>query len=64
VAQEKNRKNLYSNCYMQLEYEREYIIIAVAKDNNGNFGQLFKTKIYLYKSDSSDVADYEYVEQK
>lgn len=64
VAQEKNRKNLYSNCYMQLEYEREYIIIAVAKDNNGNFGELFKTKIYLYKSDSSDVADYEYVEQK
>jgi hypothetical protein len=49
---------------MQLEYEKEYIIIAVAKDKNGNFGQLFKTQLYLYKSDSADAANYSYVETK
>ncbi len=64
VAQESHHKNLYSNCYMQLEYEREYIIIAVAKDANGNFGQLFKSKVYLYKSDDADVSTYTYVEEK
>lgn len=64
VAQSSHLKNHYSNCYMQLEYEKEYIIIAVAKDKNGNFGQLFKTELYLYKSDSADVAKYSYVETK
>lgn len=64
VAQDKHLKNHYSNCYLKLEYEREYIIIAVAKDKNGNFGELFKTELYLYKSDSADVANYSYVEDK
>ncbi len=64
VAQDSHLKNHYHNCYMQLEYEKEYIIIAVAKDKNGNFGQLFKTQLYLYKSDSADVAKYSYVETK
>ena len=64
VAQDSHLKNHYHNCYMQLEYEKEYIIIAVAKDKSGNFGQLFKTELYLYKSDSADVANYSYVETK
>ena len=64
VAQDSHLKNHYHNCYMQLEYEKEYIIIAVAKDKNGNFGQLFKTELYLYKSDSADVDNYSYVETK
>jgi hypothetical protein len=64
VAQDSHLKNHYHNCYMQLEYEKEYIIIAVAKDKNGNFGQLFKTQLYLYKSDSANAANYSYVETK
>lgn len=64
VAQDKNLKNHYSNCYLKLEYEREYIVIAVAKDMNGNFGKLFKAELYLYKSDSADVANYSYIEVK
>ena len=64
VAQSNHLKNHYHNCYMQLEYEKEYIIIAVAKDKNGNFGQLFKAQLYLYKSDAADVANYSYVEVK
>jgi hypothetical protein len=49
---------------MQLEYEKEYIIVAVAKDNNGNFGTLFTAELYLYKSDATDAAKYNYVEVK
>ena len=64
VAQEKNRKNHYSNCYMMLEYEKEYIIVAVAKDKNGNFGELFTAELYLYASDSEDATSYSYVEVK
>jgi hypothetical protein len=64
VAQSNHLKNHYHNCYMQLEYEKEYIIIAVAKDKNGNFGQLFTAQLYLYKSDAADVANYSYVEVK
>jgi hypothetical protein len=64
VAQDKHLKNHYSSCYLKLEYEREYIVIAVAKDKNGNFGKLFKAELYLYKSDSDDVANYSYVEVK
>jgi lambda repressor-like predicted transcriptional regulator len=64
VAQSNHLKNHYHNCYMQLEYEKEYIIIAVAKDKNGNFGQLFTAELYLYKSDAANVANYSYVEVK
>lgn len=63
VAQEKHLKDTYRNCYMQLEYEKEYIIVAVAKDKNGNYGQLFTAELYLYKSDSADVSTYSYVEE-
>ena len=63
VAQEKNLMNNYKHCYMQLEYEKEYFIIAVAKDKSGNFGKLFKEKLYLYKSESADVSTYSYVEE-
>jgi hypothetical protein len=49
---------------MQLEYEKDYIIVAVAKDKNGNFGTLFTTELYLYKSDAADAANYNYVEVK
>ena len=31
---------------------------------NGNFGQLFKAELHLFKSDSEDVANYSYVEVK
>ena len=64
VAQSSHLKNQYHNCYMQLEYEKDYIIVAVAKDKNGNFGTLFTTELYLYKSDAADAANYNYVEVK
>lgn len=54
----------YSNCYFQLPYEKEYSLIAVAKDANGNFGKLLKMSIYLYKSDAADISTYVYVEEK
>lgn len=54
----------YSNCYFQLPYEKEYSLIAVAKDKNGNFGKLLKMTIYLYKSDAADISTYVYVEEK
>lgn len=64
VAQSNHLMNHYSNCYMQLEYEKEYIIVAVAKDKNDNFGTLFTTELYLYKSDAADAANYSYIEVK
>lgn len=54
----------YENCYFQLPYENEYSLIAVAKDKDGNFGQLLKMDIYLYKSDAADISTYVYVEEK
>ena len=54
----------YENCYFQLPYEDEYSLIAVAKDKDGNFGQLLKMDIYLYKSDAADISTYVYVEEK
>lgn len=54
----------HSNCYFQLPYETEYSLIAVAKDANGNFGKLLKKEIYLYKSDSADIASYVYIEER
>ena len=54
----------YENCYFQLPYEDEYSLIAVAKDKDGNFGQLLKMDIYLYKSDAADISTYVYVEAK
>ncbi|MBQ6940842.1 MAG: BACON domain-containing protein [Alistipes sp.] len=58
------RQAVYSNTYLQIPYEQEYNLIAVAKDANGNFGKLFKKEIYLYKSDAADISTYKYVEPK
>ena len=58
------RQAVYSNTYLQIPYEQEYNLIAVAKDANGNFGKLFKKEIYLYKSDAADISKYQYVEPK
>jgi hypothetical protein len=64
VAQEKHIKNHYQNCYFTLEYDKEYTIVAVAKDKNGNLGALYLTEMIVYKSDSADVTSYNYVETK
>jgi hypothetical protein len=47
-----------------LEYGKEYTIVAVAKDKNGNLGTLYLVEMIVYASDSADVADYSYVEVK
>ena len=57
-------QTVYSNTYFQLPYEKEYSLIAVAKDKNGNFGKLLKMEIYLYKSEAADISTYVYVEEK
>ncbi len=58
------RQAVHSNTYLQIPYEYEYSLIAVAKDANGNIGKLFKMEIYLYKSDAADISKYKYVEPK
>ena len=65
VVNETYKVNCYSNYNLILEYEREYSIIAVAQDADGNYGQLFKRgEIYLYESDAADMSSYVYVENK
>ena len=64
VAQEKNLKNQYHNCYFTLEYGKEYTIVAVAKDKNGNLGTLYLEEMIVYESDSVDASSYSYVEVK
>ena len=64
VAQEKNIKNHYHNCYFILEYEKEYTIVAVAKDKNGNLGTLYLEEMIVYASDSKDASNYVFVENK
>ena len=64
VAQDRNLKNHYHNCYLMLEYDKTYTIVAVAKDCNGNFGTLYLQEMIVYASDSADVANYVYVEAK
>ena len=64
VTQSKNLMNLYESYNFVAEYEREYSVIAVAEDENGNYGNLFKSTFYLYKSDSVDVTDYVYSANK
>ena len=64
VTQSKNLMNLYENYNFVAEYERSYSVIAVAEDENGNYGTLYKGSFYLYKSDSKDVAEYTFVENK
>lgn len=64
VTASKNLMNLYESYNFVAEYEREYSVIAVAEDENGNYGTLFKSTFYLYKSDSKDAANYTYVANK
>ena len=64
VTQAKNLMNLYENYNFVAEYERNYSVIAVAEDENGNYGTLYKGSFYLYKSDSKDAADYTFVANK
>jgi hypothetical protein len=47
-----------------LEYGKEYTIVAIAKDKNGNLGTLYLEEMIVYASDSANVADYSYVEVK
>ncbi|MBO5832130.1 MAG: BACON domain-containing protein [Alistipes sp.] len=64
VAKEKNRVNCYTNYNYVAEYEKEYTVVAVAKDKNGNYGQLFLEEMYLYKSDDKPASEYTYKENK
>ena len=64
VTQAKNLMNLYESYNFVAEYERNYSVIAVAEDVNGNYGTLYKGSFYLYKSDSKDAADYTFVANK
>lgn len=64
VAQEKNRVNCYTNYNFVAEYEKEYTVVAVAKDKNGNYGQLFLEEMYLYRSDDKPESEYTYKENK
>ena len=47
-----------------LEYGKEYTIVAVAKDKNGNLGTLYLEEMIVYASDSADVTKYTFVEVK
>ncbi|MBQ2958415.1 MAG: BACON domain-containing protein [Alistipes sp.] len=62
TSNENYHQSVHSFCYFQIPYEKEYSLIAVAKDVNGNFGKLFKKEIYLYASDSDDISSYVYKE--
>lgn len=64
TSNENYHQSVHSFCYFQIPYEKEYSLIAVAKDANGNFGKLFKKEIYLYASDSADISSYVYNEVK
>lgn len=64
TSNEYYHQSVHSFCYFQIPYEKEYSLIAVAKDANGNFGKLFKKEIYLYASDSADISSYVYNEVK
>ena len=61
VAKEQYKVNLYSTYNFVAEYEKEYTVVAVAKDAAGNYGQLFVETMYIYASDDEDVANYSYV---
>lgn len=64
VVKEKNRVNCYTNYNYIAEYEKEYTVVAVAKDANGNYGKLFLQEMYLYRSDDSSASEYVYSENK
>lgn len=54
----------YEHYNLIMDFERDYTIIAVAKDADGNYGTLYKREVHLYSSDVADVAGYVYVENK
>lgn len=60
VARDNNKINCYSNYNYIAEYEKEYTVIAVAKDKNGNYGKLFIEEMYLYRSDDKSADEYVY----
>ena len=64
VAKDQYRVNLYSHYNFVAEYEKEYTVVAVAKDKNGNYGQLFLQSMYLYRSDDKSASEYTYTENK
>ena len=64
VAKQNNKLNLYSNYNFVAEYGREYTVVAVAKDANGNFGNLFLEEMTIYESDNDDSASYVYQENE
>ena len=64
LAKDSNKLNLYSNYNFVAEYGREYTVVAVAKDANGNFGELFLKEMTIYASDNTDSASYVYKENK
>ena len=64
VVKEQYKLNLYTNYNYIAEYEKEYTVVAVAKDSNGHYGKLFLKEMYLYKSDSKSATDYTYSENK
>lgn len=64
VVKDKNKVNLYSNNNIIAEYEKEYTVVAVAKDKNGNYGKLFLEEMYLYRSDDKSASEYTYKENK
>ena len=64
VAKDQYRVDLTSNYNFVAEYEEEYTVVAVAKDKNGYFGELFLQEMYLYKSDDKPASEYTYKENK
>ena len=64
VVKEQYKLNLYTNYNYIAEYEKEYTVVAVAKDSNGHYGKLFLKEMYLYKSDSQSAEGYTYKENE
>ncbi|MBR5853119.1 MAG: BACON domain-containing protein [Alistipes sp.] len=64
VAKQNNKLNLYSNYNFVAEYDREYTVVAVAKDANGNYGTLFLEEMIIYASDNDNSASYVYQENE
>jgi hypothetical protein len=64
VVKDQYHVNLYSNYNYIAEYEKEYTVVAVAKDKNGNYGKLFLEEMYLYRSDDKSASEYTFKENK
>ena len=64
VVKDQYKVNLTTNYNYVAEYEKEYTVVAVAKDKNGNYGKLFLEEMYLYRSDDKSASEYTYKENK